>query len=342
MTYEELLQAMLDKVPNDVDKREGSVIYDAIAPCAYFLTEMVFRLENFIDLVFPDTALEGYLDRIAGAYGVMRKPATKAIRKVTTSKPVELQTRWEINNLVYHIIEKINDTEYRAECETVGEVGNQYSGALQPISNISGVTAELGDILTPGSDEETDEALRERMYAKIRLPATSGNIYHYQQWALEVAGTGAAKVFPLDNGPGTVTVLVVDSDKKISPSLPATVAAYIETVRPIGATVTVASPEAVVINITANVVLDGSKALKEVEEAYKTQVEAFLQETVFRTYRISYAKLGSLLLEVEGVEDFENFLLNGNAGNVTVGERQIPTLGTLKLTETEVRAVGAD
>ena len=34
MTYEELLRAMLDKVPNDVDKREGSVIYDALAPCA--------------------------------------------------------------------------------------------------------------------------------------------------------------------------------------------------------------------------------------------------------------------------------------------------------------------
>ena len=57
MTYEELLQAMLDRVPSDVDKREGSVIYDALAPCAYFLAQQDFQLDNFIDLVFPDTAL---------------------------------------------------------------------------------------------------------------------------------------------------------------------------------------------------------------------------------------------------------------------------------------------
>ena len=67
---------------------------------------------------------------------------------------------------------------------------------------------------------------------KSNIPATSGNVYHYQQWALEVSGTGAAKVFPLADGPGTVTVLVVDSDKKISSSLPGrTAEAYIETMR---------------------------------------------------------------------------------------------------------------
>ena len=42
MTYEELVQALLDRVKNDVDKREGSVIFDAIAPCAYFLTQKDF------------------------------------------------------------------------------------------------------------------------------------------------------------------------------------------------------------------------------------------------------------------------------------------------------------
>ena len=200
MTYEELLQAMLDRVPSDVDKREGSVIYDALAPCAYFLAQQDFQLDNFIDLVFPDTALGEYLDRAAEAYNVSRKPATKAMRMMTTSGRVEIGTRWGINNLVYRVKEEESETEYRVECETPGVIGNQYSGAMQPISNITGITAELGDIITPGADEETDEALRERLYTKIRLPATSGNVYHYQQWALEVSGTGAAKVFPLADG----------------------------------------------------------------------------------------------------------------------------------------------
>ena len=333
MTYEELLQAMLDRVPSDVDKREGSVIYDALAPCAYFLAQQNFQLDNFIDLVFPDTALGEYLNRAAEAYNVSRKPATNAVRKMTTSGSVEIGTRWGINNFVYIVKEEESETEYQVECETPGVIGNQYSGAMQPISNITGITAELGDIITPGADEETDEALRERLYTKIRLPATSGNVYHYQQWALEVSGTGAAKVFPLADGPGTVTVLVVDSDKKISSSLPKTVAEYIETMRPIGATVTVKSPDSVTINIKASVMRNESKTLDDVKKAYKNAVDTFLQETVFTTYRISYAKLGSLLLDIPGVEDFEGFLLNEGTGNVVIGEKQIPVTGTIELTE---------
>ncbi|MCA4936836.1 baseplate J protein, partial [Clostridioides difficile] len=41
-TYEEILQGMLNKVTNEVDKREGSIIYDALAPCAYFLAQQQF------------------------------------------------------------------------------------------------------------------------------------------------------------------------------------------------------------------------------------------------------------------------------------------------------------
>lgn len=81
MTYEEMLQAMLNKVPGSVDKREGSVIYDALAPCAYFLAQQNFQLENYLDLVFPDTAVGEYLDRAVAAFGVTRKTASAAVRK---------------------------------------------------------------------------------------------------------------------------------------------------------------------------------------------------------------------------------------------------------------------
>lgn len=34
MTFESILSAMLQRVPDTVDKREGSVIYDALSPAA--------------------------------------------------------------------------------------------------------------------------------------------------------------------------------------------------------------------------------------------------------------------------------------------------------------------
>lgn len=341
MTYEELVQAILDRVPSDVDKREGSIIYDAVAPCAYFLVQQNFQLDNFVDLVLPDKAEGEYLDRAVAAYGITRKDATPAVRKMVTSGETSLGTRWGISDLVYRVTDQLDTNQYEVTCETAGEIGNQYSGAMQPISNeVTGITAELTDIITAGTDRETDDALRSRFFVKVQIPATSGNAYHYQQWALEVPGTGAAKVFPLDDGPGTVTVLVVDDDMEISSSLPATVAEYIETVRPIGATVTVESPETLTITISANVLLDGSREIADVKADFEAAAESFLKASIFTNYRISYARLSALLLDVAGVEDFDGFTLNSGTGNVMIGDKQIPVLGTVSLTE--VDALGID
>ena len=63
MTYENILASMLSKVSSDIDKREGSIIYDALAPCAFQLAQTYFSLSNYIDLFFVDTAVGEYLDR---------------------------------------------------------------------------------------------------------------------------------------------------------------------------------------------------------------------------------------------------------------------------------------
>lgn len=340
MTYDEILQEMLNRVPINVDKREGSIIYDALAPCAYFLAQQYFQLEHFIDLVLADTAVGEYLDRAVAAYGIVRKEATSAVRLMVTSGQVGLGTKWAINSLAYTVTAVLDDTSYEVTCETSGEIGNQYRGTMEALSNVTGVTAELTEIVTAGADEETDDALRERFLTKVRLPATSGNAYHYQRWALEVDGVGKAKTFPLDDGPGTVTVLIVDDNGNISETLPDMVAEYIETVRPVGATVTVSSPEALKVSVEANILLDGSKTIEQIRAAFLVSLREFLHETVFETYRLSYAKIGGLLLDTPGVEDFDGFSLNGGTGNIAVGEKQIPVVGEVTLTE--VTTLAAD
>lgn len=340
MAYEELLQAMLDKVPSNVDKREGSIIYDALAPCAYFLAQQSFIQDNIYDLVLPDSAVGDYLDRAVSSYNIYRKPATAAVRKMITSGAVDIGSRWGIGSLVYVVTEKQSDTAYIVECETAGEVGNRYSGDMQPLSNVSGSTASLESIITPGTDEETDEALRERFYQKVRLPATSGNEHHYKLWALEVPGVGDAKVFKLDNGPGTVTVLIVDSDKTVDVSLEAAVAAHIESVRPIGASVTVGSPGITMINVAAKVLLDGTKTMDDVLGEFKPLLRSYLKGLVFQDYRVSYAKIGSILLSTPGVQDYDHLTLNDTSGNITVGVKEVPAMGIVTLTE--VTGLGSD
>ncbi len=333
MTYENILNDMLSRVPSDVDKREGSIIYDALAPCAYKLAEVYFTLNNFIDLFFIDTTVSEYLDRKASDYGITRKSATKAIRKIETTGSVDIGTRWGLEETTYIITEKISGTEYKAECEQYGEIGNIYTGELDNIDNINGVTATLTDIIISGEDEETDDNFRERIYNSLQKPATSGNAYHYEQWALEVPGVGDAKVFPLWNGPGTVKVLVVDSNKEIDETLEQIVYEHIESVRPIGATVTVDSPNEKIINVAANIELDGSKTLNEVITAFSNTFTEYLKSTVFKTYTVSYAKIGSILLATDGVEDYSNLLINEGVSNIIIGNDEMAIAGTVNLTE---------
>ena len=333
MTYENILEEMLERVTSDVDKREGSIIYDALAPCAYQLAQIYFNLSNYVDLVTGDTAVGEYLDRVVADYGITRKAATYAVRQIETSGPVDIGTRWGINDTTYTITTLLSTNVYSTICDQSGEAGNTYTGTLDNIDNVNGITAALTDIIKSGEDEETDEALRKRFNDQVQSSSTSGNIADYKKWALGVAGVGGTKVFPLWNGPGTVKILIIDENMSIDPALPETVATYIETVRPIGAAVTVDNPTDKIITVSANIILDGTKTYEQVIAEFTSSYTGYLRSIVFNTYFVSYAKIGSLLLSTPGVADYSDMLLNNDTINVGIGETEIPIVGTVTLTE---------
>lgn len=333
ITYGVILEDMLSRVTTDTDSREGSIIYDALAPCAYHLAQTYFALDMFVDLVSGDTAVGEYLDRVVSDYGITRKVATYAVRQITTTGAVNIGTRWGINDTSYAITALLSTNTYSATCEQLGETGNQYTGALENIDNVSGITATLTDIITSGQDEETDDNLRERFYTYLQRPSTSGNAFNYNEWALLVPGVGDAKVFPLWDGNGTVKVLVVDSNMAIDETLEPIVLSYIETVRPIGATVTVDSPGEKIIGITANIVLNGMLIYEDVVSAFTSAIATYFKELVFDTYSVSYAKVGSLLLSTPGIADYNTLLVDGGTANITIGETEMPIVGEITLTE---------
>ena len=76
-TFEVILNRMLDKVPDGVDKREGSIIYDALAPAAVEMAQMYIELDINANLKFADTASGEYLDRAVAWSGITRKAPTK-------------------------------------------------------------------------------------------------------------------------------------------------------------------------------------------------------------------------------------------------------------------------
>jgi len=174
----------------------------------------------------------------------------------------------------------------------------------------------------------------DRYLKKVRRPATSGNPAHYKQWALEVEGVNDAVVDPLWDGAGTVKVTVIDDDKtKPDQTIIDNTAEYIEEQRPIGATVTVEGAEEVDIDVNADVELTSGGDLQNAEDEFKDKLKEYLKELAFEDQIVRYAEIGSILLNVEDVLDYENLEVNGGTSNVEVEKDEVAVVGTVSLSE---------
>lgn len=333
-TFEAIMQRALDRVSSEYDKREGSVIYDALAPTCAELAQLYVALEYVIDEAFGDTASREYLIRICAEHGLAPNEATHTIGKAEFNlSTIPIGTRFNINGYVYEAADKISDGVYKVICETAGRAPSEVQGDMLAIDYVDGLEyARLIEITTPGIDEEDTESLRSRYLASTKYPSSSGNVYHYKQWATEVSGVGDAKVFPLWNGPGTVKVVIVDSEKKPASGLLITeTAEHIEEMRPIGANVTVVSGEAKEISISAEVVLASGYRLQDVIDEFKKVVTEYFKSIAFSLSYVSYAKIGTMLLSVGGVLDYSLLKINNTVTNISLNDEEIPVLGNVEL-----------
>lgn len=351
-TYEAILSRMLERVPDTLDKREGSVIYDALAPAAAELAQMYIELDTSFDLAFADTASGEYLQRRTAEFGIDRQPSTKARRTGrfygAQDVPVDvaLGSRFSLNDLDYAAISKISTGEWALECESAGVVGNQQFGALLPIDYVPGlVRAELAEVIVPGEDEESDEALRTRYYETVNEPAFGGNVADYEQTVNSMGGVGATKVFPVWNGGGTVKCTIIASDwnepaealiDEVQTAVDPTAAGQGKGygTAPIGHTVTIAGVSGVPVEVATTVTLDGGSSVGQVQSPIEEAIAAYLlglrqswaaQEQII----VRVALIEAAILNVPGIIDVTNTLLNGTAGNLTLAAEEIPLMGTV-------------
>lgn len=221
-TYEYILNEMLSRISDTLDKREGSVIYNALAPAAMAINEQYKKLSTLVSLIWPDTATGEYLAKFVNQFGIERNKATYAIKKGTFYDnenqliDIEIGKRFSINGIIYAVYEKISDGIFQMQCETSGIIGNSQYGNLLPIDYVQNLSvAELSDILVPGDEEETDEELRSRFYSSVNSVAFGGNIADYKEKVKLIDGVGAVKVIPTWNGGGTVKLIVLDSSLNV-------------------------------------------------------------------------------------------------------------------------------
>lgn len=322
----------------DASKIEGTFEYDVLSSNSIEFAKTEVELEQIWKASFADTSWGRHLTSRASEFGVLRKAATKAIvvltirgtpgRTVPKGSLFCTIDGFRFTTTEEGIVSSEGVVDVKAEAVEAGAVGNVASETISSIPiSIPGI--ESVSNVKPaydGFDEESDDSLRKRWLLKVKTPATSGNPYDYLQWALSVEGVGQAKVLPIWDGPGTVKVIIIDSDNKTASSevIKAT-ADYIETKRPVGATVTVTSPEPFKVDISADI--DGNVS----KERVTADVNAYFRSNGFDIKKVTLARIGKILMDTGLVNDYEQLKLNGTEASVHIGLDQLPVCGVVSL-----------
>jgi uncharacterized phage protein gp47/JayE len=345
-TFERILERMLARLPDDIDKRQGSVVYDLLAPAAAELAQAYIEMDNVLNLGFADTTYGEYLDRRAAEQGLTRKPAVKSTGRLTFSGPegtvipVGTRVSTEGETPVYFVTTTEGTitggtVTVDAEAEVGGVSGNVDAGKITVVlGDLSGVVTVMNaEPFTGGINEETDEELLARYKEKVTRPITSGNKYHYEAWAKEVPGVADARCYPRWNGNGTVKVVVVNSEKR-SPSAQViqAVADHIEEVRPVLADVTVVGVTEVPINVSATITLANGVTLADAEADIREKITEYFKKIAFVETIVRYTAIGNAILDANGVIDYSNLTVNGSVANIQLNSDEVPILGALTIT----------
>lgn len=364
MTYENLLEEVLDEAPEDIDTRQGSIFYDAVAAITLKIAKLYSDLDLVIDMTTVATATGEALDTKAAEYGIERNEATPARYYVNFDgvTPVEGERFFtdELFFTLYH--DSTNSVDY-LEAEEAGTEGNAVTeGTIAlPVGNIEGLnSAAFGLIYEYGTDIETDDSLRSRVQNKISGPAENGNKAHYKLWCEEVDGVGRARIYPLWNGPNTVKAVLLDTSGKpcsatkvtevqnhVDPATKGYTATvdgktYVvgdglgEGAANIGAHFTATAAEALPVDVSFKAWFDKNYTAEAVTAEVREKISEYIQGLCIAAEDtegiiVRRTAIGAILSSLECIVDYENLLLNGRNANVMPKDDEIPVLGEVSV-----------
>lgn len=361
-TEDEIMQRMLERVPADIEKSEGSFIWDAQAPVAFMLSEAAIWAQQVLERGFASTAFGEYLDLRVAEHGLTRRAAVAAVGTVqftgTPGKTIpagtgvatptdevtgELSIEYMTTAAVTLNAEGTGFAPIRAS--TPGKSGNVPANVIDVmLTPISGVSAVINPVATSGgADVESDESLLERFYARVRNQGTSGNRAQYIQWANEVPGVGGVQVSSLWKGPGTVGIYLLDMDKRAaSPEIVQNAQEYIDPTMdgqgegqaPAGPIVTVMAAQEVPINLSVRLTLATGATLSEVKKQIESGIAAYLKQLAFVDPLVRFTRIAAVLLDIPPIIDYSDLMVNGESDtNIQINPGQVAVLGAVEVYE---------
>lgn len=282
--YHEILQRTLDRIPDYIDKSEGSYIWDAVAPVSYEHAKQASFLMFVIMQAFALHAHGEWLDHMAGDFGISRAPAVPAtVELLFTGNPggeIPAGTKVAVQStsIMFETDERavigIDGTALvSATCLNPGEEGNVPNDVVNLLVDFVPVVSSVTNPApsTGGVDAEDDETLRNRILFFKRNPERGGTETDYQRWALSVGGVQAAHCVALARGIGSVDVIIGAPPNQIAELVPR-VQAVVDVKKPLGVHATVKGAEILPVDFRITVSGIDSLVVEDVAMAYLTTV----------------------------------------------------------------------
>ena len=306
-----------------------------------------------------------YLDKRAAERGLTRDPGEKASGFFVASRstaavigsliPAGTQFEKPTDHTSYvstaDVTLQVGETSaiIPVQCSEVGIKGNATAGTA--IKQVGIAITEVETIVVGpygiinGRNPETDDSLRQRIQNDMQKTPTSNNKSQLIKWAKEVKDTsgnllvGDAQVQPLWDGDNTAKVYIIDLNKQ--PASAATVDAVQEYIDPgitglgdgvaaIGLFVTVEAAAGINIDVAATLILKSGYTLGQINAAFATALTEYLKSIAFQgDNTVRYSRIGTLILETEGVLDYSGLTVNGGTANINIPLGSVAVLGVV-------------
>lgn len=345
ISFEKTMSRMLDTISDDFDKRETSIIYQAVAMVVPELMLLQSDIELMEDEAFPDSCNYNSLVRFSGLRNIHPRQATRGVVIAEFSKDIEIGTRFNCEERNYEVLEKINTNKYKLIAEETGHI--ESIGDLTPINDMPDLrTAKITSVYLDGREEESLESLRKRYMESLDYQAFGGNRADYIEKVTSVDGVGACKVFrrpkATSSEVGKITIVIVDTTyKNASSELIKNVASVLTPTEdgegaglaPIGHKVTVVGAEKQTVNIKTRITVE--RDIDNITRDLTKAIEEYLHElrTGFGSDEATVVRISAIenkILGIKGVIDVSNTTINGVEKNLTIEDKSIPVIGEVE------------
>ena len=345
ISFEKTMSRMLDTISDDFDKRETSIIYQAVAMVVPELMLLQSDIELMEEEAFPDSCNYNSLVRFSGLRNIHPRQATRGVVIAEFSKDIEIGARFNCEERNYEVLEKINTNKYKLIAEETGHI--ESIGDLTPINDMPNLrTAKITSVYLDGREEESLESLRKRYMESLDYQAFGGNRADYIEKVTSVDGVGACKVFRRSKATssevGKITIVIVDTTyKNASRELIKNVASILTPTEdgegaglaPIGHKVTVVGAEKQTVNVKTRITIE--RDIDNITRDLTKAIEEYLHElrTGFGSDEATVVRISAIenkILGIKGVIDVSNTTINGVEKNLTIEDKSIPVIGEVE------------